>query len=82
MLDKESLLKSTGLVNRDVNERTKANGDVYEVSAYRELSNGHFLFLNSSAKALERQSGRLLELINAPARLMRVVYKDEEFYLP
>ncbi len=82
MLDKEPLLKSTGLVNCDVNERTKANGDVYEVSAYRELSNGHFLFIHSSAKAHERQSRRLLELINAPARLMRVIYNNEEFYLP
>ncbi len=82
MLDKEPLLKSTGLVNSHVDERTKASGDVYEGSSYRELSNGHFLFIHSSAKAHERQSRRLLELINTPTRLLRVVYKNEEFYLP
>ncbi len=82
-LGEEAALKSTELVNNHMDERTKENNKgVYPSSAYRKLSDGRFLFLNYSVKSLRQKSKKMLELVNAPAQVLRVVYKNEEFDLP
>lgn len=82
LLKREKILEETGLLYSSNSERRKKNGEVYPAFEYRKLSSGKYLFLNASAKDHRRRSRQLLEQLNAPSGLIRVLYKDEEYFLP
>lgn len=82
LLGKERHLERLDFVFSSMNERRKSSGEPYPASAYRRLKNGKYLFLSWNAKNHKRRSQRLLELLGASDNLIRVVYNDEEYFLP
>ena len=82
ILNKRSVLEEIGLANKHLNERTKGDGSIYPLNAYRKLSDGTYLFLHAGAVAHSKHCKKMLNLINAPAQVIRIIYKTEEFYLP
>lgn len=82
ILDKRPVLEETRLVNKHLDERTKDDGSIYPPHAYRKLSDGTYLFLHAGAVAHSKRCKKMLNLINAPAQVIRIIYKGEEFYLP
>ena len=67
---------------RTTEEHRKASGEPYKADAYRQMSNGYYLLLHASADAHQNRARRMLEAVGAPPKLIRIVYKNEEFFLP
>ncbi len=82
MLGQKSFVSSRGHIFPTNESRAKGDGTLYPTSAYRQLSDGDFLFLHDSANNHVQRSRRMLEQLDVPPRAMRVVYRGDTFNLP
>jgi len=69
-------------INDNTTDRLKASGQPYEVNAYRELSNGKFLYYHYSADRLRANISKLLEYLEVKPQSLKVLYDGETYYLP
>jgi predicted type IV restriction endonuclease len=81
-LGHEDFVVSKGYIYQTMQSRAKADGTLYPTSAYRQMSDGRFLFLHDSANSHVQRSRRMLEELQVPPRTVRVVYRGDTFYLP
>lgn len=81
-LERIAWLEEAGYLFKTTEEYRKASGEPYPPSAYRQLSNGRYLLLHASAQEHQRRSRRMLERLDAPPKLIKVVYKEQEIFLP
>ena len=81
-LGRKGFVSSRGYIFSTNQSRAKSDGKLYPTSAYRQLSDGHFLFLHDSANNHLQRSRRMLEELGVSPRTMRVVYRGDTFYLP
>ncbi len=65
-----------------VTERAQQGKNPYKVHDYRQLQNGRFLLLHSSARSHRRKSVQLLKLLGVADKTIKVVYKGETYFLP
>ncbi len=82
MLGRKTFVEGKGYIFPTNQSRVKGNGELYPTSAYRELSDGSFLFLNESASSHMQKSRRMLEELEIPPRALRICYREDTFYLP
>ena len=81
-LGRKTFVEDKGYIFSTNQSRVKGNGELYPTSAYRQLSDGSFLFLNESASSHMQKSRRMLEELEIPPRTLRVCYREDTFYLP
>ena len=79
---RKKFVEDKGYISPTNQSRVKSNGELYPTSAYRQLSDGSFLFLNESASSHMQKSRRMLEELEVAPRTLRVVYRNDTFYLP
>ena len=82
LLGRKTFVEDKGYIFPTNQSRVKGNGELYPTSAYRQLSDGSFLFLNESALSHIQKSRRMLEELEVLPRTLRVVYRGDTFYLP
>ncbi|ADH64422.1 hypothetical protein Mesil_2573 [Allomeiothermus silvanus DSM 9946] len=63
-------------------KRKKSSGETYPAHAYRELSNGRFLFLHMSADQHRKRIQKLLEILELPSGLLEVEYRGQKYKIP
>lgn len=81
-LDRKRFVNDRGYIFPTNQSRAKSDGKLYPTSAYRQLSDGDFLFLHDSANNHIQRSRRMLEELGVSPRAMRIVYRGDTFYLP
>lgn len=82
VLGRKSFVSGRGHIFPTNRSRAKGDGTLYSTSAYRQLSDGDFLFLHDSANNHVQRSRRMLEELEVPPRTLRVVYRGDTFNLP
>lgn len=82
VLGQKSFVSSRGYIFPTNRSRAKGDGTLYPTSAYRQLSDGDFLFLHDSANNHVQRSRRMLEELEVPPRTLRVVYRGDTLNLP
>ena len=81
-LDREDFLSSGSHIYPTNQSRVKGDGSLYPRHAFRQLSNGKFLFLAESASAHSQRSRRMLKELNVPAGTLRITYRETIIHLP
>ena len=62
--------------------RTKRDGSFYPKHAFRQLSDGSFIYLHLSADDHVKQSVKMLRELGVPSGVLRTEYRNETLYLP
>lgn len=81
-LGQKSFVSSRGYIYPTDKARAKGDGKLYPKSAYRQLSDGDFLFLHDSANNHLQRSRRMLGELGVPPRTLLIRYRNETFNLP
>ena len=82
LLGRKKFVEDKGYIFPTNQSRAKRDGSLYPPHAYRQLSDGSFLFLHESANNHLQRSRRMLEELEVAPRTLRVVYRSDTFYLP
>ena len=82
LLGRKKFVEDKGYIFPTNQSRAKRDGSLYPPHAYRQLSDGSFLFLHESANNHLQRSRRMLEELEVAPRTLRVVYRNDTFYLP
>lgn len=81
-LDRKDFANSESYIYPTNQSRVKGDGSLYPRHAFRQLSNGKFLFLAESASVHVQRSRRMLKELNVPAGAMRITYRETTIHLP
>jgi hypothetical protein len=81
-LERRDFVVQKGYIHQTPRGRVKSNGKLYPPSAYRQLSNGDFLFLHNSASGHLQKIRRMLEELKVPPRTLRIAYRGKTYFLP
>lgn len=82
LLSRSKELEDADDIYGSAEERNKSSGETYPAHAYRELSNGRFLFLHMSADQHRKRIQKLLEILELPSGLLEVEYRGQKYKIP
>ena len=82
VLGRKSFVSSRGYISPNNQARVKGDGTLYPASAYRQLSDGDFLFLHDGASSHMQKSRHMLRELGVPYGTLRVCYREDTIYLP
>lgn len=82
MLGRKAFIEDKGYIFPTNQSRVKGNGELYPTSAYRQLSDGSFLFLNDGANGHMQKSRHMLKELAVSPGTLRICYRGDTLYLP
>jgi len=81
-LEPESSISSKDMYESVSTGKIKKNGELYPDDAYRQLSNGKYLFVGQNHIATEQKINGYLNELNISKGILEITYKDNHYDLP